>query len=127
MGFLIKHASVRDLSDAIRTVDQGKVFFGPFIAKLLPKPRRKLMDGSGRSKPRHAGLTAREMEVLQLIAEGNANKETASQLGIRPKTVEKHRESLMLKLDIHDTASLTRYAIRAGIIESSVQLTVLQS
>jgi len=66
------------------------------------------------------------MEVLQLIAEGKTGKETALELGISPKTVEKHRESLMLKLGIHEIAGLTRYAIRAGIIESSVQLTVLQ-
>ena len=55
------------------------------------------------------------MEVLQLIAEGKANKETAAELGISLKTVEKHREHLMEKLDIHDTAGLTRYAIGAGI------------
>ena len=67
------------------------------------------------------------MEVLQLIAEGKANKETAAELGIGIKTVEKHREHLMAKLDIHDTTGLTRYAISAGIIESSVQRTVTHS
>lgn len=67
----------------------------------------------------------REMEILQMIAEGKANKEIASELGISIKTVEKHREHLMRKLDIHDTAGLTRYAISTGIIESSVQLTIL--
>ena len=72
-----------------------------------------------------AHLSSREREVLQLIAEGKANKETAAELGIAIKTVEKHREHLMEKLDIHDTAGLTRYAIGAGIIESSVQLTIL--
>ena len=65
------------------------------------------------------------MEVLQLIAEGEANKQIAAELGISIKTVEKHRDHLMQKLDIHDTASLTRYAIAAGIIESSVQVTIL--
>ena len=65
------------------------------------------------------------MEVLQLIAEGKANKETADELHISIKTVEKHRQKVMEKLNIHDTASLTRYAISAGIIESSVQLTIL--
>ena len=65
------------------------------------------------------------MEVLQLIAEGKANKETAAELGISIKTVEKHREKVMGKLNIHDTAGLTRYAISAGIIESSVQLTIV--
>jgi DNA-binding NarL/FixJ family response regulator len=69
-------------------------------------------------------LTSRETEALQLIAEGKPNKEIASMLGISIKTVEKHREHLMVKLDIHDTAGLTRYAIGAGIIESSVQLTI---
>lgn len=65
------------------------------------------------------------MEVLQLIAEGKSNKETAAELNISIKTVEKHRSSLMEKLNIHDTASLTRHAISAGIIESSVQITIL--
>ena len=65
------------------------------------------------------------MEVLQLIAEGEANKQIAAELGISIKTVEKHRDHLMQKLDIHDTAGLTRYAIAAGIIESSVQLTIV--
>jgi DNA-binding NarL/FixJ family response regulator len=65
------------------------------------------------------------MEVLQLIAEGEANKQIADRLGISVKTVEKHRDHLMQKLDIHGVAGLTRYAIAAGIIESSVQVTIL--
>jgi len=64
------------------------------------------------------------MEVLQLIAEGKANKQMAAELGISLKTVEKHREHVMQKLDIHDTAGLTRYAISAGIIENSGHLTI---
>ena len=64
------------------------------------------------------------MEVIQLIAEGQANKQIASELEISIKTVEKHRQHLMEKLKIHDTAGLTRYAIAAGIIESSVQITI---
>jgi DNA-binding NarL/FixJ family response regulator len=63
--------------------------------------------------------------VLQLIAEGKANKEIAALLSISIKTVEKHRQTVMEKLDIHDTAGLTRYAISAGIIESSVQVTIV--
>ena len=65
------------------------------------------------------------MEVLQRIAEGEANKQIAAGLGISIKTVEKHRDNLMKKLNIHDTAGLTRYAISAGIIESSVQITIV--
>ena len=69
-------------------------------------------------------LTSRETEILQLIAEGKANKQSAAELGISIKTVEKHRQHLMTKLDIHDTAGLTRYAISSGIIEGGVRLTI---
>ena len=69
--------------------------------------------------PRHsAELSVRERQVLQLIAEGKANKQTAAELGIGIKTVEKHRSRLMQKLGIHETAGLTRYAMGAGIIET---------
>jgi DNA-binding NarL/FixJ family response regulator len=61
--------------------------------------------------------------VLQLVAEGLANKQMAAELGISIKTIEKHRQQLMNKLDIHDTAGLTRHAIATGVIESSVQVT----
>ena len=64
------------------------------------------------------------MEVLQLIAEGKPNKQVAAELGVSFKTVDKHRQNLMNKLDIHDVAGLTRYAIAEGIIESTVRLTV---
>ena len=94
----------------------------PGVRTVSIRSRRTARDASPR-KP--SQLTSREMEVLQLIAEGKANKETAAELGIGIKTVEKHREHLMQKLDIHDTAGLTRYAISAGIIESSVQLTIV--
>jgi DNA-binding NarL/FixJ family response regulator len=70
-------------------------------------------------------LSSREIEVLQLIAEGSANKEIALELGVSFKTIDKHRQHIMTKLNIHDIASLTRYAISAGIIESSVQVTII--
>ena len=123
-GFLLKQTTAHMLSDAIRAVQKGNTFFCALIAKRLDKRQRKTPDRDGVAKARKTALTSREMEVLQLIAEGKANKETASELGIGLKTVEKHREHLMEKLDIHDTAGLTRYAIGAGIIESSVQLTI---
>ena len=83
------------------------------------------MDRKGKLRTTEPRLTPREMEVLQLIAEGEANKQIAAGLTISIKTVEKHRDHLMQKLDIHDTAGLTRYAIEQGIIESSVQLTII--
>jgi DNA-binding NarL/FixJ family response regulator len=125
VGYLIKQTSSHDLCQAIRDVHAGKTFFSPSIGKHLKHQYEKLSPSAGLSKKRNAGLSAREVEVLQLIAEGKANKETASELGISIKTVEKHRQHLMDKLGIHDTAGLTRYAVSAGIIESSVQLTIV--
>jgi len=125
MGFLLKQASAHVLSEGIREVNKGNIFFGPFIAKRLRDRDRKSPNRDGQPRSRIARLTSREREVLQLIAEGKANKETAAELDISIKTVEKHRESLMAKLNIHDTAGLTRYAINAGIIESSVPLTIV--
>ena len=125
MGFLLKQNSSHVVCDAIREVQKGKTFYGPTIARRLHQLEGKSADRVGRSQSRNARLTSREMEVLQLIAEGKANKETAAELGISIKTVEKHREKVMSKLNVHDTAGLTRYAISAGIIESSVQLTIV--
>jgi len=125
VGFLLKQASARVLSEGIREVNKGHTFFGPFIAKLLPERERKSLDRAGRPKPRKGRLTSREMEVFQLIAEGKANKQIAAELGIGMKTIERHREHLMEKLNIHGIAGLTRHAIGAGIIESSVQLTIV--
>ena len=125
MGFLLKQNSSHVVCDAIREVQKGKTFYGPMIARRLHQLEGKSSDRVGRSQSRNARLTSREMEVLQLIAEGKANKETAAELGISIKTVEKHREKVMSKLDVHDTAGLTRYAISAGIIESSVQVTIV--
>jgi DNA-binding NarL/FixJ family response regulator len=123
MGFLLKQTSAHEVCRAIREIQKGNKFFSPSISKHLD--HQKSPDRTGSLKKKTAQLTSREMEVLQLIAEGKANKQTASELGIGVKTVEKHREHLMAKLDIHDTAGLTRYAISAGIIESSVQLTIV--
>ena len=124
-GFLLKQTSAHDVCRAIREVYQGKTYFSPSIARRFQKFNPLLTGRAGKLGQKARQLTSREMEVLQLIAEGKANKETAAELGIGVKTVEKHREHLMLKLDIHDTAGLTRYAISVGIIESSVQLTIV--
>ena len=124
-GFLLKQTSSHDLATAIREVQKGNSFYSQSISKRVKARSRKSVDREGNFKKKNNRLSSREMEVLQLIAESKANKETAAELGIGTKTVEKHREHLMEKLDIHDTAGLTRYAISAGIIESSVQLTIV--
>jgi len=125
VGFLLKQTSSHDVCRAIREVQKGKAFFSPSIARRQDRIHPLTPDRMGKLEKKATQLTPREMEVLQLIAEGKANKETADELGIGIKTVEKHREHVMTKLDIHDTASLTRYAISAGIIENSVQLTIV--
>lgn len=125
VGFLLKQTSAHDVCRAIREVQMGRTFFTPSISRRLGRLNPESPERAGVPGKKSAKLTSREMEVIQLIAEGKANKETAAELGISVKTVEKHREHLMTKLDIHDTAGLTRYAISAGIIESSVQLTIV--
>jgi len=123
-GYLIKQTAANVLPKAIREVHKGNTFFSPAIAKGLAHRNQKSLDCAGLLRKKNVQLTSRELEVLQLIAEGNANKQTASELGIGLKTVEKHREHIMEKLDIHDTAGLTRYAISTGIIESCIQVTI---
>jgi DNA-binding NarL/FixJ family response regulator len=125
VGFLEKQTSAEILTKAIHEVARGKTFYSPTIAKRLADAKRRMIDRDGRTKPNAARLTSRETEVLQLVAEGQANKQVASTLGISIKTVEKHRQHLMDKLNIHDTAGLTRHAIATGVIESRVQLTIL--
>ena len=125
VGFLEKQTSAEILTKAIHEVAEGKTFYSPTIAKRLADGKRRLVDRDGQAKPNAARLTSRETEVLQLVAEGQANKQVASTLGISIKTVEKHRQHLMDKLNIHDTAGLTRHAIATGVIESRVQLTIL--
>ena len=121
-GFLLKQASSHVVCDAIREVHHGRRYFCPAVTKRLRDMKAQVVSAGKAVKT--SGLTAREMEVLQLIAEGKANKETATELGIGVKTVEKHREHLMQKLAIHDTAGLTRYAIGIGIVESHRQIAV---
>jgi len=124
-GYLIKQTSANLLARAIREVQKGNTFFSPSIANRLRRLSLNAPDGR-KSLKKKGALSSRELEVLQLIAEGKANKQIASGLGISIKTVEKHRQHLMRKLDLHDTAGLTRYAIAAGIIESSVQVTIIK-
>ena len=125
-GYLIKQTAAHVLARAIREVAKGNAFLSPAISKRLHYHNEMARKRGDLHSKKHAGLlSSRETEVLQLIAEGRANKETAQLLHISVKTVEKHRQSVMEKLNIHDTAGLTRYAISVGVIESSVQVTIL--
>ena len=124
VGYLIKQTAANELIKAIRETHKGNAFFTPSIAKrLLDRYRESFFTGAKRPNT-HAAvhLTSREQEVLQLVAEGKGNKQMASDLCISIKTVEKHRQQAMNKLNIHDVAGLTRYAITQGIIENTPRL-----
>jgi two-component system, NarL family, nitrate/nitrite response regulator NarL len=124
-GFLLKQTSSQNLAKAIREVQKGNTFFElPVSKRVRERPQNKINRGEHPGKKGNR-LSSREVEVLQLIAEGMPNKQVAAELGVSFKTVDKHRQHLMSKLNIHDIAGLTRYAISAGIIESSVELIVL--
>jgi DNA-binding NarL/FixJ family response regulator len=121
-GYLVKQTAANELLKAIREAQRGNAYFSPAIAKRLrDQCRQAFVTGQpGHKRPDY--LTTREAEVLQLIAEGRANKQIAAELCISIKTVEKHRQQVMNKLNIHDVAGLTRHAIAKGIIETNVGL-----
>jgi DNA-binding NarL/FixJ family response regulator len=123
-GYLLKQSSSAQLVNAIRQVAGGKRVFSPEISRRVVERSREKTERQNRGSPT---LTAREKEVLQLIAEGKANKQVAAELGVTFKTVDKHRQHLMSKLHIHDVAGLTRYAIAEGIIENSVRENVKEA
>jgi len=123
-GYLLKQTAANTLVMAIREAHRGGTYFSRSISKRLGELRERSMGRGNKSRKGAVSLTSREREVLQLIAEGMGNKQTAAELGISIKTVEKHRQHLMSKLGIHDTAGLTRYAISAGIIETRGPVTL---
>lgn len=119
-GYLVKQTAANDLLKAIREAHRGNAYFSPSIAKRLRDHYREAFTSGQPAKPRTHSLTSREAEVLQLIAEGKPNKQIAAELCISIKTVEKHRQQLMNKLNIHDIAGLTRHAVAKGIIETNI-------
>ena len=110
LGYVLKTQAAVDLVQAIRDVLQGTVYLSPRAAHTLVQAYLT------KSELPPDPLTSREREVLQRIAEGQTTKEIAYFLGLSAKTVESHRINLMRKLDIHETATLVRYAIRRGLI-----------
>jgi len=114
-GYLLKKAAHKDLFDGIRAVSNGDSFLSPSISKKLVEDYVKRTRSEADLDEIHR-LTPREREVLQLIAEGQSNRDIAEELYLSVKTVETHKAHLMEKLDLHNTADLTKYAIRRGII-----------
>jgi len=111
-GFVEKTAGLFEFKRGLETVANGGTYFGPAVASLL---RNVLANPAARSAADF--LTDREREVLQLVAESYSTKEIAAKLGISVKTVDNHRTNLMRKLNLHNVASLTRYALEIGLIE----------
>src|SRR5262245_35188969 len=114
-GYLTKHSAAEDLLRAIRNVSRGCSFLSPSVAHGLRRRNETAFMRGGRHGE---ALTPRETQVLRLVARGLANKQIATKLGLSIKTVEKHRQALMDKLDIHERATLTRYALEKGVLEA---------
>ncbi len=119
-GYLLKDSALTELEIAIRAVMRGETYLSPAISKHVVIDYLRRISESPEEKNVEPGvfdqLTARQREILQLIAEGNSTKEIAAKLNVSIKTVETHRTQLMERLDIRDVAGLVRYAIRTGLI-----------
>jgi DNA-binding NarL/FixJ family response regulator len=113
VGYLVKTADPAELELAVRAVARGEKFLSSAISDHVVAACIGRLDNEQSSLER---LTPRQREVLQLVAEGHTTKEIAKKLGITAKTAEAYRGELMKALDIHDIASLTRYAIRTGLV-----------
>lgn len=111
-GFVEKTAGLFEFKKGLETVANGGTYFGPAVAALL----RNVVANPGASNTPDF-LTDREREILQLVAESHSTKDIANKLGISVKTVDNHRTNLMRKLNLHDVASLTRYALEIGLVE----------
>ncbi len=114
-GYVIKDSAPEELERALRAVAAGQRYLSPAISHFLLDDYLRLARG-GDAQQAAARLTARQREILQLIAEGRSTREIAGRLSISIKTVETHRAQIMQRLDVRDVASLTRYAIRLGLI-----------
>jgi DNA-binding NarL/FixJ family response regulator len=116
-GYMLKDAATLELELAINSVTQGKTYLSPSISRTVID---SYLERVGSLSSPIEQLTARQREILQLIAEGKNTKEIASTLEVSVKTVEAHRLQLMARLDIHDVPGLVRYAIRSGLVSSDI-------
>lgn len=113
-GYVLKNTSTMELVRAIEKVYRGETFFSRRALEVLATQYAKEI--ARRGKRAASDLTARENEVLRLVAQGRSNKEIAKGLDVSIRTVETHRERIMRKLDVHDIAGLTRYAMARGLL-----------
>lgn len=116
-GCVLKHDAAPDLIEAIRSAARGEAFLYPQTMTAVAEDYLKRVE-HGENRETYDGLTAREKEILTLIAHGATNQEIAKQLFISVKTVQTHRAHILEKLELHDRTQLVRYAIRKGLIEA---------
>ncbi|MBW3566749.1 MAG: response regulator transcription factor [Proteobacteria bacterium] len=116
-GYLVKDAATAELEIAIRSVINGKTYLSPSISKTLID---EYLGNSAKARSPLERLTARQREILQLVAEGRTTRQIAELLSVSVKTVETHRAQLMDRLEIRDIPGLVRYAIRTGLIQSDL-------
>jgi len=115
LGYLLKDSAPAELLNAVRAAGRGERYLcSPLTAEVVEDYLRR----TGEENSLFDRLTPREREILQLLAEGNSTQSIANTLGLSPKTVETHRANLMDKLNLYDVASLTRFAIRVGLVNS---------
>ena len=114
-AYLLKDSAEADLIEAIRAISAGKSFFSPAVRQLLKEDYMRKLDDMG-AEDSYELLTTREREVLQLVAEGQSNKEVADLLNLSLYTVETHRTHILQKLNLHSVPELILYAVRKGII-----------
>ena len=114
-AYLLKDSAEADLINAIRAVNDGKAFFSPAISKMLVEDYMSRLEQRG-VEDSYELLTPREREILQLLAEGKANKQVASILNLSLYTVETHRGNILQKLNLHSVPELILYAVRKGVI-----------
>ena len=114
-GYLLKDSAEADLIQAVRAVSSGKAFFSPAVSKVLADDYVRQVRRRGAEDP-YDLLTARERELLQLVAELKSTKEIAALLGVSPHTIDTHRGNIMQKLNVHSIPELILYAVRKGII-----------
>jgi two-component system, NarL family, response regulator NreC len=125
-GYVTKQAAADELVDAIRAVARGQVYLQPVLARWLLDDYRRLLGFYEKQEEQASTrlqnsasldvLSKREIQVMKMVASGESNHEIGEKLGISPKTVARHRERIMEKLDIHSTTELVKFAIRTGMV-----------
>jgi len=113
-GYMLKDSAFKELIDAVRVIVGNKIYISPSVASIVTEDYLK--HSSERDSSIRSLLTSRELEVLQLLGEGNSAKQIALNLSLSIKTIESHRNRVMKKIGVNNIADLTRYAIREGII-----------